>query len=1624
MNVNSANATQHSANFDISFGKNDPYGKLRVLSSYVPRYLLRRLKRQPNRPKDIAEDMFLGVISCVDVSGFTKLSSRLAGKGNDGIEKLQNYLNMYFGQLIMCIHQYGGDIVAFAGDALIALWLVEEKEGPQNEATYMDNMKKAAYASTVCALEIQSTLGEYDINPLEKNTVLKDVLKIHITSGFGHCTGMHVGGFGGAWFWQVSGRPLEQISRIDKFSTSGDVVVSAETWVLIGEKCCGVKVSDKHGAFKITSCNANLLEIYPTRTFAPNSEMEKGLVSYINPSVLHNTVLHMSERVGEIRPATVLFVSCRHVTAINGIHILQKYSIVCQDVSSQYGGIINKILVDEKGTTIIIAFGMPPAGAHGDDPERGVLAALSIRVRLQELKLATSIGVATGRIFCGVYGQKDNRMEYCILGATVNLSARLMGFSQKDILCDRATYESAMDVVEFEIWPPIQLKGISELTPVFRPVRRVGAGATADVQTRDSITVQDRAQVLASRNEQIVARVKELDIIESAIATVKTASRSSAAEVLCIEGEAGAGKTALSVQTMRQCAKLRLKYHFCFADVSDQRPFSAFLGLLKKIFKFGRYEGETDWSSQMGKRVVDYLEPFSHLLEYASLFSPILGKMDDTSEEPTLHIPVSGTVEGLNFRQRREKSVWLVSQVLKKYLERQPCILILDDAQWFDSLSWLVAQIVCFNFTRICVIICSRPVLKTAESTYPDYLRIVQRQGTKLLLLQKMTKAEVAQVCALYLKVVTQQVPLAVVDIVYSKSHGHVQFAKDLVMQMKANKIVTVDNGIVTVVDEKRLGNIETKGIEGVITSQLDKLTHDQKLMVEVASCIGMKFKLAMVADIFTSIPSKTKFKQDELQKNMDAIVQIIDIEYDEVNDNYYFANKTTPDVAYSLLLQKYRREIHNEVAVWIERHYAADLVPHYPTIAYHLYKDNQYARACHYLDMAATTAAKLRSFWETIRFITEAIQIDNKHLNNSFAPKYASWEHLLGASYFGLGRLTEARSHTMKALTLFGASVPRSNTSTLLSLISQAFSAETGRLRPVVPLKPTTNEQFKERIATSAKLARIYAITDTWYTLAVISFVIQDGNMMLISAYRAVTESTGMDVCQLHLNCLSVLSLALGLVKCKRKQQHYLNSRAMKLSKHIVNADLSKIKYARSLYLAGQGELEEAMDVAKQANEGAELSSDNDIVGAARVLIGYIYIWSGRANEAMNVALTLGEKAKSQGVIRMASFANMLACDIRIAEGNLDEAERMANEALQIGGGPSDRLILKSMRALIRLRSGSLRVAEALAQEAYNELVGLPMCLSMLMMETFVMLTFVYLGLYRHSNDRKGAMRKAMKVVELLHDYAQNHSVANPLIYLCMGMIEKCRSHFYKARTLLYKALKYSIAAGLRRVEAWSLTELAHLEQIIIDKKYESASDSLKEEYATRAFALCTEINMLSYYQISYYDVSFSAEERNAMFLVGEFDTSDRDTDHESQYGGMNANVNANTNMIANATANGHDKRNGSTKDPLGTHTAISDDNELGGSFTRAPTVDMVDVLPPTPQTARNNNMRRKTSEDGVDTDVGLGVNIKALRSVSDPQEGTKGRVVAMNPHQLRSLKMAIHVIMGKIRSLLRRET
>src|SRR4029453_15073219 len=105
-----------------------------------------------------------------------------------------------------------------------------------------------------------------------------------------------------------------------------------------------------------------------------------------------------------------------------------------QEALYEYEGSVNKLGVDDKGATMVAAFGLPPV-AHEDDGVRAVRAALGIQAQLRRHGVRHALGVATGRAFCGSVGS-DLRREYTMIGGVVNRGARLMQTSLADVVCD------------------------------------------------------------------------------------------------------------------------------------------------------------------------------------------------------------------------------------------------------------------------------------------------------------------------------------------------------------------------------------------------------------------------------------------------------------------------------------------------------------------------------------------------------------------------------------------------------------------------------------------------------------------------------------------------------------------------------------------------------------------------------------------------------------------------------------------------------------------------------------------------------------------------------------------------------------------------------------------------------------------------------------------------------------------------------------------------------------------------------------------------------------------------------------------------------------------------------------
>ena len=128
-----------------------------------------------------------------DISGFTALAERLAEAGPAGTETLTRILNDYFGQLIALIEAYGGDIVKFAGDALLALWPALPEEAETDEP-----LIAAVLRAAHCCLAVRAQLNAYHATDQVQ-------LSLRLALGAGPITALHLGGLHGHWEFLVSG---------------------------------------------------------------------------------------------------------------------------------------------------------------------------------------------------------------------------------------------------------------------------------------------------------------------------------------------------------------------------------------------------------------------------------------------------------------------------------------------------------------------------------------------------------------------------------------------------------------------------------------------------------------------------------------------------------------------------------------------------------------------------------------------------------------------------------------------------------------------------------------------------------------------------------------------------------------------------------------------------------------------------------------------------------------------------------------------------------------------------------------------------------------------------------------------------------------------------------------------------------------------------------------------------------------------------------------------------------------------------------------------------------------------------------------------------------------------------
>ena len=954
-----------------------------MLACYVPSLILKRAAASPVPPRPDLERFDASVLFA-DISGFTSLAERLAARGPVGAEILSGLLNVYFEHLLELISGQGGDVVKMAGDAIIALWVIRDRESC---------LAMAALRASRCALDLQEAFSGFDVGG-------GVIMSARVGISAGKVTTMHVGGMYDRWELLVSGPPLAQMGVAEHQANPGEVVLSPEAWSLVQDRSKGEPRGA--GCMRLTAVELGQV-LSPPEIASPPTFDAATILGYLPGAIRSRLVAGQTGWIAELRRVTIIFASLPQSDPDSSDTLGRTQAMIraLQAVLYRFEGSVNKVSVDEKGLTLVAAMGLPPL-AHEDDAERGVLAAIAMRRQLELLDIESSFGVATGRVYCGEVGGRLRR-EYTLIGDVVNLASRLMQGSRKDILCDEATFQAARGRLSFEGLTPLVVKGKSRPVAVFRPL-----GTSGD----------------PGRNQAIFGRLSERLELSRRLDALKEGEGG----VVMVEGEAGIGKSCLVAYLRSQAqAKGITTYSGAGDAIESSTPYYAWRGVFQKMIGLDPSDAQAGYSMKL----TEYLERCRIPPDRSPLLNAVLA----------VELEESDATSSMAGQVRADNTNELLATLLKNAVILRPTLLIIEDGHWLDSASWALALLVAREVGPLLFIVTSRP----SPEVRPDEAMALDRLEKMGRIRLDALEPEVISslVCD---RLGIAALPPSMGELIRLKAQGNPFFSEELAYALRDTSQISISGDACRVAPGVDLEAASfPDSVQGVITSRIDRLAPSHQLTLKVASVVGRLFAYRIVRDVFpVAMEEGSLVGQLNDLERLD-ITPRADL---EVELSYIFKHVITQESIYNLMLFSQKRELHRSVAVWYERVHLANTSSVESLLSHHWDKAGDAEKAVVYLERGGERALRSGAYAEAAGVFVRAIELAEREPWIADHARQAYWHRRLGESRIGLGRLPEGRQSLERSLEFAGHPVPTNRAALIVDILAQAAIQAYYRLR------------------------------------------------------------------------------------------------------------------------------------------------------------------------------------------------------------------------------------------------------------------------------------------------------------------------------------------------------------------------------------------------------------------------------------------------------------------------------------------------------------------------------------------------------------------------------------------------
>ncbi len=968
----------------------------RVLIQYMPRYLL-ELNPTPGQPHG---QLLEGSFIFADVTGFTALTELLARQGHGrGHEAMNQIMNNLFSTVLDPLIASGGDLLVFVGDAALVYF-------PQKD--HGEDVLQATRA----ALRMERAIAPFASFETEYGPC-------SLTMSAGVERGSAYAGVVGdrqRMELLVSGPGIYGATAAEKQAEPGQVMLGEQAHVIAAAHftLAGALVlddlGDALGDYEISlptrrtgsSSVLGLTIAEILETLEITLQRVERLAPFLPEDMLARLVNTERQRrlQPELRPVAVQFINLVGLEELATTHgpelattVFQRFFVRAQEIVTQHEGVISQVDAWSEGFILVNTFGAPRT--HEGTSRYAVSAALQLARMLDQLNrefqleppLRQGSGITHGLIFTGEIGAKYRR-ESVIAGPAVNRAARLMSKAQPgQIILDSDIWEKARSAFVGEALPPVNLKGIDGPVVIVN-VREMRRG------TR----LQPLERPLLDRQTEVAQLTAALDRLLPA-----AQKRGGSGSAWLVSGETGLGKTSL----MSHLAELarqrgltvlvgRCQPHgkhiplFSWIDLltgwldfgEHNDPGLQRVRLVEELASLGLSTTEKVLANLLALPAIDAIKNGDggsgvSAPPAATAPTPLLALLNvKTQDKPPAPRSAQPTLQGLLQTRlaephRPEKTLWTrleervsgphaLIEWLKKLVEREPVVVILEDIDWLDPDSTNLLNNLLGQLAGLPLLL----VLTRREAT-TAYRHVSDLPLTPL---SDGVLVEVAQ-RALGARALDE----TLAQWICRRAGGNPLYAEELCQALQQAEAVWLDRES----GEARWIGLEPAlplSLHGLLLARLDELPLTHQDVLKRAAVLGPTFEYAGLVKLCQPQLSELEVAAALDERSQTSFLSAVQ------TTTYQFNHPLLQEAIYNTLAYSQRQSWHTQIGDWLVES-RPEAEQNLELMAYHYFQGADVAKAARFGRRAGDKARERGAYAGAAEYYAKVLALANAPL-------------------------------------------------------------------------------------------------------------------------------------------------------------------------------------------------------------------------------------------------------------------------------------------------------------------------------------------------------------------------------------------------------------------------------------------------------------------------------------------------------------------------------------------------------------------------------------------------------------------------------------------------------------------